>query len=57
MLSPNEKSACKRKKRFSTSAAAEVALKKINPTHKLKMPTRVYKCPVCAGYHLTSQRS
>lgn len=57
MSSINEKMACKRKVRYSSDAAAQAALKKINPLHALKKPTRVYKCPVCGGWHLTSQRS
>ncbi|HSX43790.1 MAG TPA: hypothetical protein VLE69_00615 [Candidatus Saccharimonadales bacterium] len=56
MPTPIEKAACKKKVRYSTSAAADAALKRINPSHKLNKPTRVYKCPVCAGYHLTSKR-
>jgi hypothetical protein len=56
MATPKETAACKRKRRFNTDADAVAAIKKINPTHALNKPTRVYKCPVCAGYHLTSQR-
>ena len=56
MATSNEIAACKRKTRYASDAAAQAALKKINPTHALKKPTRVYKCPVCGGYHLTSQR-
>jgi hypothetical protein len=54
MTSLNEKAACKKKKRFSNEAAAKDALKKINPARKLGKPYRIYKCPVCFGYHLTS---
>lgn len=57
MISPNEKKACKRKVRYSSDAAAQAALKKINPRHALKKPTRVYRCPICSGWHLTSQRN
>lgn len=56
MASINEKVACKRKRRFGSDADAQAALKRINPTRELKKPTRVYKCPVCFGYHLTTQR-
>jgi hypothetical protein len=56
MASQNEINACKRKKRYSNDSTAQEALKRINPTHALNKPTRVYKCPVCSGYHLTSQR-
>jgi len=55
MSSPNEVTACKKKTRFSSDPAAQAALKKINPGGKLKKPYRVYKCPVCAGWHLTSK--
>lgn len=56
MASETEKASCKRKVRYANDAAAQAALKRINPSHALKKPTRVYKCPVCSGYHLTSQR-
>lgn len=56
MATPNEIRACKRKRRFNNDADAQAALKLINPRHALKKPTRVYKCNVCFGYHLTSQR-
>jgi len=56
MPSRNEVAACKRKRRFDNDADAQAALKRINPARKLKKPARVYKCPVCNGYHLTSQR-
>jgi hypothetical protein len=55
MSSDKEKAACKSKKRFSSDPAAQAALKKINPARKLKKPYRVYKCPVCSGWHLSSQ--
>jgi hypothetical protein len=55
MASDREKDICKSKRRFPNDAAAQDALKKINPKHRLKRPYRVYKCPVCSGYHLTSQ--
>lgn len=56
MASELEKKACKRKRRFGNDADAQAALKKINPSHALNKPTRLYKCDVCFGYHLTSQR-
>jgi hypothetical protein len=56
MANINESAACKKKVRFKNDAAAQAALKKINPTKALKKPSRVYKCPVCAGWHLTSLR-
>jgi hypothetical protein len=56
MPTPLEKAACKRKTRYSTSSAADAALKRINPSHALNKPTRAYKCPVCAGWHMTSKR-
>ncbi|HEU4914844.1 MAG TPA: hypothetical protein VFT16_05620 [Candidatus Saccharimonadales bacterium] len=56
MANIREKEMCKRKVRYSSDAGAQAALKKINPTHALNRPTRVYKCPVCSGWHLTSQR-
>jgi hypothetical protein len=55
MPSSNEIASCKKKIRFSSDAAAQAARKKINPAKRLKRPYRVYKCPVCFGWHLTSQ--
>jgi hypothetical protein len=46
---------CKVKVRFNSDAAAQAALKRINPTKALKKPRRVYKCPHCAGWHLSSK--
>ena len=57
MATSKEKEMCTRKKRFSSDAATQAALKKINPTRALKKPARVYKCPVCSGWHLTSSRN
>ena len=49
--------ACQRKVRFGSDAAAQAALKKINPAKaSAAKPNRVYKCPVCSGFHLTSHR-
>jgi hypothetical protein len=48
---------CKQKVRFSSQAAAQAALQRINPSKKSGKPIRTYKCPVCSGWHLTSQRS
>jgi len=55
MFSSNEKIACKRKTRFTSDAAAQAALKKIKSGWFSKKPSRVYKCPVCSGWHLTSR--
>jgi hypothetical protein len=52
----NSNEICKRKVRYSSDVAAQAAFKKINPTKALKKPLRVYKCPICAGFHLTSQK-
>jgi hypothetical protein len=54
MATENEKASCKKKVRFANQAAAQAAIKKINPIKRLGKPSRVYKCPVCSGYHLTS---
>jgi hypothetical protein len=56
MATDKERAACKAKRRFGSDADAQAALKRINPGRALKKPARVYKCSVCAGYHLTSQR-
>jgi hypothetical protein len=55
MLSDKERLSCKKKTRYANDAAAQSALKRINPAGKLKKPRRVYKCPICSGWHLTSQ--
>jgi len=56
MASDYEKAKCKSKKRFANDVLAQAALKKINPNKAANKPSRVYKCTVCAGFHLTSSR-
>ena len=46
---------CKQKTRFTTEADAKRALNKIHAGWMSKKPLRVYKCPVCSGWHLTSK--
>jgi hypothetical protein len=53
----NKDKTCKGKVRFSSDAAAQAALKKINPTRANNKPRRVYKCPRCGGWHLTSKNA
>lgn len=49
-LSFTEKTqACFRKKMFITYEEAETACRRI------KIPMRIYQCPTCQGYHLTSR--
>ena len=55
MPSDAEKAKCKRKVRFDSELAAKSALKKINPGGRGKLPSRMYKCPVCFKWHLSSQ--
>lgn len=57
MANFKERDNCRRKVRFTSDAAAQAALQRINPAKKSGKPLRVYKCPVCSGWHLTSQRS
>jgi hypothetical protein len=54
MPSDKEKLNCKSKKRFATDAEARSALAHLK-SKPGKHPSRVYKCPVCFGYHLTSK--
>lgn len=54
MASETEKINCKRKVRYGSDSAAQHALTKINVTKSLGKPRRVYKCSVCAGWHLSS---
>lgn len=56
MASDKERALCKAKRRFSSDADAQAAVKRINPSRALKKPARVYRCTVCVGYHLTSRR-
>lgn len=55
MASDKEKTNCKRKVRYKNDASAVEALKRINLHKKTGMPSRVYKCSVCAGWHLSSK--
>jgi hypothetical protein len=50
-----KKDNCASKVRYASDAAAQAALKRINPTKALKKPRRVYKCPKCHGWHLSSK--
>ena len=56
MPNPNEIANCKKKVRFANEATAKAALQKIVSTWKLKKPNRSYKCSVCSGWHLSSQK-
>lgn len=52
----SQKKRCE-KKRFRDQAQATAALRRItaNPHQKKpRQPQRVYQCPRCKGYHLTS---
>jgi hypothetical protein len=53
-FSDAEKLNCKRKVRYASDFAAKTALKKTR-SFSGKVPSRVYKCPVCLGFHLTSK--
>jgi|GEM_PF-5956092 len=56
--SKEKRKMCTNKRRFDTDAHAQYALKQINPGNsKANRPTRVYKCPHCAGYHLTRSKA
>ena len=57
MPSQNEIAMCKRKTRYNSDAAAQAALKRINPNRGLNKPRRAYRCTVCSGYHLSSKKA
>ena len=47
------------KKRYRTEEQAQTALDRIqhaDNSARVKVPQRVYSCPHCAGWHVTSQR-
>lgn len=47
---------CPAKKRYSDELGAKIALAStIGKRGKRRNETRYYKCPVCRGWHLTSQ--
>ena len=52
MATASEKAKCKQKKRYGSDHEAQQAAKLIYA--KLSKSLRVYHCPVCSGYHLTS---
>lgn len=56
MPTDKEKAVCRSKTRYANDPAAQQALKRINPNRAMGKPSRVYKCQVCSGYHLTTQR-
>ena len=44
------------KTRFRDEISAKIAMSKIAvKSTELKIPTRAYRCPLCSGWHLTSQ--
>jgi hypothetical protein len=55
MASDTEKANCKRKKKYSSDFEAQTALKK-SRRYSGHVPSRVYKCPVCFNWHLTSSK-
>lgn len=57
MLFGPKKHTCKTKRRFENEQSARAALDRINPKRKSGKPFRSYKCPECAGYHLSSKPS
>ena len=46
---------CLMKRLYLTFADAEQALKRRQKKAKIKL--RIYKCPICKGYHLTSKEA
>jgi hypothetical protein len=51
--------ACREKRRYRTKLDAEIALSRVDAAtagaHDTQRPVRVYRCPHCRGWHLTSQ--
>lgn len=54
MPSEKEKAKCKRKTRYSTDYEARESIKRVRTRHGAGKSLRVYHCPVCFGYHITS---
>jgi hypothetical protein len=48
---------CGEKRRYRDEVAAKLALSRIATFGEQRetMPTRAYPCPICRGWHLTSQ--
>ena len=49
----NKEKMCLNKRLYITKEEAQKAFKRY--TKKYKKPLRIYKCPICKGYHLTSK--
>ncbi|HSX37140.1 MAG TPA: hypothetical protein VLG13_03465 [Patescibacteria group bacterium] len=54
MASDNEKARCKSKTRYQTEYDAKESIKRIQLKHGGGKSLRVYNCPVCTRYHITS---
>jgi hypothetical protein len=54
MSTDSEKANCKRKTRYPTEHDAKRSIARLRDKRGINKSFRIYKCPVCFGYHLTS---
>ena len=54
MVSDIEKSKCKRKSRYKSENEAKQSIKRVQAKHGASRSLRVYRCPVCFSFHITS---
>jgi hypothetical protein len=57
MLSSNEKANCKQKTRYKSNIEARQSIERLKHKRGVNKSLRVYKCPVCFQYHITSSPS
>ena len=51
--SKGERKMCRDKTRYKSYTEAQAVINRINPSKRGDKPNRYYKCPHCAGYHIT----
>jgi hypothetical protein len=54
MYTDKEKTSCKRKTRYSTENDAKRSIDLLRDKRGVHKTLRIYKCPICFSYHLTS---
>lgn len=54
MVSEIEKAKCKKKTRYKNENEAKKSIERVQAKHGKSKKLRVYRCPVCLSFHITS---